>query len=322
MRLKIPDDLAGSEVTPQDTFLNRRRFLIGAGVVGAGVAAGAYVLRGRQRAASDRIRRKLPDGRKLAYAVDEKSNTYEEVTIYNNFYEFGTDKSDPAENADSLRPRPWTVRITGEVSKPRTIDIEDLLKLAPLEDRIYRFRCVEAWSMVVPWVGYSFSEIARLVTPTSRAKYVQFLTLKDEQQMPGQRQRYPALDWPYSEGLRIDEAMHPLTLLCLGVYGELLPNQNGAPVRIIVPWKYGFKSAKSIVEIRFTEEEPPTSWSRSNPREYGFYANVNPEVSHPRWSQATERRIGELARRRTLPFNGYAAQVASLYSGMSLRSYF
>ena len=320
MRLKIPDDLAGSEVTPKDTFQNRRRFLIGAAVVGAGAAAGAYLIQGRKRAAEERIRRKLPDGRKLAYTVDEKPNTYEEITTYNNFYEFGTDKSDPADNADSLRTRPWTVRIEGEVQKPRTLDIEDLLKLAPLEDRIYRFRCVEAWSMVVPWVGYSFSEIVKLVTPTSRAKYVQFLTLKDEQQMPGQR--YPALDWPYTEGLRIDEAMHPLTLLCLGVYGELLPNQNGAPVRIIVPWKYGFKSAKSIVEIRFTESEPPTSWSRSNPREYGFYSNVNPAVNHPRWSQATERRIGELQRRRTLPFNGYAEQVASLYAGMSLRSYF
>jgi sulfoxide reductase catalytic subunit YedY len=316
MGLKIPDDIVSSEITPREAYLNRRRFLIGTTVAGASIATGAYLIGGRSSQAEPS--RKLDGTRKVTYNVDEKPNTYQEVTTYNNFYEFGTDKSDPADNAKSLRTRPWTVRIEGEVQKPRTIDIESLLKLAPLEDRIYRFRCVEAWSMVVPWVGYSFSEICKLVQPTSKAKYVQFLTLKDEKQMPGQR--VPVLDWPYSEGLRIDEAMHPLTLLCLGVYGELLPNQNGAPVRLIVPWKYGFKSAKSIVTIRFSETQPPTSWNVSNPREYGFYSNVNPEVDHPRWSQATERRIGELRRRRTLPFNGYGEQVAKLYAGLNLRT--
>ncbi|HRI53271.1 MAG TPA: protein-methionine-sulfoxide reductase catalytic subunit MsrP [Pseudomonadota bacterium] len=319
MLLKQPEDLSGSEITPKEVFLNRRRFLIGSGVAGLSIATGAYLIGGDRESAAE-AGKKLEGVRKSAYHVDDKQNTYKEATTYNNFYEFGTGKDEPADNAKHFRTRPWSVRIEGEVAKPREIDIEALLKLAPLEERVYRFRCVEAWSMVVPWIGYSFSEICKLVQPTAKAKFVQFVTLKDEKQMPGQTSE--VLDWPYVEGLRIDEAMNPLTLLCLGMYGEVLPNQNGAPVRIIVPWKYGFKSAKSLVTIRFTESQPPTSWNKSNPAEYGFYSNVNPEVDHPRWTQASERRIGEFRRRRTLPFNGYADQVAKLYAGMDLHKFF
>jgi methionine sulfoxide reductase catalytic subunit len=319
MLLKEPEDLPGSEITPKEVFLNRRRFLIGSGVAGVSIAAGAYLIGGNRESAAE-AGKKLEGVHKSAYHVDDKHNTYKEATTYNNFYEFGTGKDEPADNAKHLRTRPWSVRIEGEVAKPREIDIEALLKLAPLEERVYRFRCVEAWSMVVPWIGYSFSEICKLVQPTSNAKFVQFVTLKDEKQMPGQTS--DVLDWPYVEGLRIDEAMNPLTLLCLGMYGEVLPNQNGAPVRIIVPWKYGFKSAKSLVTIRFMDSQPPTSWNKSNPSEYGFYSNVNPAVDHPRWTQASERRIGEFRRRRTLPFNGYAEHVAKLYAGMDLHKFF
>lgn len=322
MLIKHPDELAeppSSEITPKDVFMNRRRFLIGSGVAGISIAAGAYLI-GEDGDSVAQTAKKLDGVRKSQYVVDDKLNTYKEATTYNNFYEFGTGKDEPADNAKSFKTRPWTVRIEGEVQKPRDIDIDALLKLAPLEERVYRFRCVEAWSMVVPWIGYSFSEICKLVQPTSKAKFVQFVTLKDEKQMPGQQA--PVLDWPYVEGLRIDEAMHPLTLLCLGMYGEVLPNQNGAPVRIIVPWKYGFKSIKSLVTIRFTDSQPPTSWNKANPSEYGFYSNVNPEVDHPRWTQASERRIGEFRRRRTLPFNGYAEQVGKLYAGMDLHKFF
>ena len=323
MLIKKPADalLSSAEITPKDVFLNRRRFLIHSAVTGVSVA-GAHLLGGCRDSVVP-SGQKLDGIRKSAYVVDEKQNTYKEATTYNNFYEFGTGKDDPADNAKKLKTRPWSVRIEGEVDskyKDRDVDIETLLKLAPLEERVYRFRCVEAWSMVVPWVGYSLSELGKLVQPTSKAKFVQLVTLQDEKQMPGQRDA--VLDWPYSEGLRMDEAMHPLTLLCLGMYGEVLPNQNGAPVRIIVPWKYGFKSAKSLVKIRFIESQPPTSWNKSNPSEYGFYSNVNPEVDHPRWTQASERRIGELRRRKTLPFNGYAEQVAKLYAGMDLRKFF
>ncbi len=238
------------------------------------------------------------------------------MTQYNNFYEFGTAKEDPAKNAGSLKTRPWTVTVEGEVHKPKIFDIEELLKMAPLEERIYRLRCVEAWSMVIPWVGFSLAELIKRVEPTGNAKFVEFISLQDPEQMPGQKSS--VLEWPYREGLRLDEAMHPLTLLAVGLYGEVLPNQNGAPIRVVIPWKYGFKSAKSIVRIRFTEQQPVSSWTQSAPGEYGFYSNVNPEVDHPRWTQAKERRIGEFLKRKTLPFNGYADQVAQLYAGMDL----
>jgi len=322
MGIKLPDDIPSSEITPKEQYLSRRKFLIGSGVAGLSLGSGALLL-GRGKSSAEQAQ-PLTGTRKSKWTVEslggDKLNTKSEITTYNNFYEFGTSKEDPAENAGSLRTRPWTVKIDGEVEKPQTLDIERILKLAPLEERVYRFRCVEAWSMVVPWLGYSFKELASLVKPTSRAKYVAFTTLKDPKQMPGQATR--VLDWPYVEGLRIDEAMHELCLLCLGLYGEVLPNQNGAPVRIIVPWKYGFKSIKSLVRISFVETQPDTSWNKTNPREYGFYSNVNPEVDHPRWTQATERRLGELRRRRTLPFNGYADQVASLYAGLDLKRNF
>ena len=254
----------------------------------------------------------------------ERLTTLQDATTYNNFYEFGTDKADPARHAGAMKTRPWTVQVEGLVNKPGTYGIDDLLRLSPMEERIYRLRCVEGWSMVIPWVGYSLAELIRRVEPQGSAKYVEFLTLADESVMPGLRSS--VLLWPYLEGLRLDEAMHPLTLLTFGMYGEVLPNQNGAPVRLVVPWKYGFKSGKSIVKIRFVERQPATSWQVSAPREYGFYSNVNPEVAHPRWSQATERRIGEdglLARRRkTLMFNGYEPQVGQLYAGMDLRKSF
>jgi sulfoxide reductase catalytic subunit YedY len=242
------------------------------------------------------------------------------VTHYNNFYEFGTGKEDPAERAGTLRTRPWTVRIDGLVAKPQTIDIDRLTKLFPLEERIYRLRCVEGWSMVIPWTGLPLAKLLALAEPLGSAKFVAFETLRDPRQMPGQRS--PVLQWPYVEGVRLDEAMHPLTLLALGLYGRVLPNQNGAPVRLVVPWKYGFKSIKSIVRIRLTDRQPPTSWNLSAPNEYVFYSNVNPEVDHPRWSQARERRIGDWLPRKTLPYNGYGEEVAALYRGMNLRRYF
>lgn len=320
MLIKRPEDIRSSEITPKDTYLNRRRFLIGTGLAGASLSgAGALLLGCRDGAAQ--TGQKLPNVKKSGYLVpDEKTNSFKDISTYNNFYEFGTSKDEPAENAKNFKTRPWTVKIEGEVAKPLTLDIDDLLKLAPLEERVYRFRCVEAWSMVIPWVGYSLSELVKKCQPTSKAKFVEFQTLMDVKQMPGEA--YPVLDWPYVEALRMDEAMNPLSLLCVGLYGEALPNQNGAPVRLIVPWKYGFKSCKSVVRIRFTETQPKTAWNKANPQEYGFYSNVNPEVDHPRWSQATERRIGELRRRKTLPFNGYAEQVASLYSGMNLKVFY
>jgi methionine sulfoxide reductase catalytic subunit len=262
----------------------------------------------------------LTIARHSRFSTDELLTPYGDVTSYNNFYEFGTDKSDPAENARTLRPRPWTVAIEGEVHAPQAVDVDQLLARYPLEERVYRMRCVEAWSMVIPWVGFPLGDLLKWVEPTSRAKYVAFTTLLDPEQMPEQRRH--VLDWPYVEGLRIDEAMHPLTILAVGLYGKVLPNQNGAPLRLVVPWKYGFKGTKSIVTIRLTEERPPTTWNLAAPHEYGFYANVNPAVDHPRWSQATERRIGEFRRRPTLPFNGYGEQVAGLYAGMDLRRFF
>jgi methionine sulfoxide reductase catalytic subunit len=319
MLIRRPADIVPSEITPQQLYRGRREFIRNAVALGAAsglAAAGLSVAVPQARAAATR----LAPLAKSRYSTGEAQTPYDAVTGYNNFYEFGTDKEDPKENAGSLRTRPWTVQVDGEVKKPQTFAIEDLLKLAPLEERIYRLRCVEAWSMVVPWVGYPLAELIKRVQPTGNAKYVEFITLNDPEQMPGQKSA--VLEWPYVEGLRMDEAMHPLTLLTLGLYGEVLPNQNGAPVRLVVPWKYGFKSGKSIVRIRFTERQPKSSWMLAGPREYGFYSNVNPNVDHPRWSQARERRIGEFLKRDTLMFNGYADQVASLYAGMDLKKNF
>jgi sulfoxide reductase catalytic subunit YedY len=254
------------------------------------------------------------------YTVDEALTPYQSVTTYNNYYEFGLDKDDPAANAHTLQTRPWTIDVEGEVAKPQTIDIDDLLKWFPLEERVYRMRCVEAWSMVIPWLGFPLGDLVKRLEPTGNARYIELVTLADPKQMPGVRR--PVLKWPYVEGLRLDEAMHPLTLMAVGLYGKTLPNQSGAPLRLVVPWKYGFKGVKSIVKIRFTADQPKNSWQIAAPNEYGFYANVNPSVDHPRWSQATERRIGELGRRKTLPFNGYAEEVAGLYSDLDLRKNF
>ena len=311
-----------SETTPRAVFESRRDFIR---QIALGSIAGGSLLAMAQRDAFAQTgaHPKLAAKLNPAYSSMDKPSAYKDATTYNNFYEFGTDKSDPAQNAGTLKPRPWTVTIEGEVKKPMTLDLDALLKLAPLEERVYRLRCVEGWSMVIPWVGYSLSELIKKVEPTGNAKFVEFVSLADKKQMPGVGSR--VLTWPYVEGLRIDEANHPLALLTLGMYGETLPNQNGAPVRIVLPWKYGFKSAKSIVKIRFVKEQPRTAWNVSAPSEYGFYSNVNPDVDHPRWSQASERRIGEdgfLARKRkTLMFNGYN-DVASLYSGMDLKKFF
>jgi sulfoxide reductase catalytic subunit YedY len=307
-----------SEITPRDLYCDRRRFIVATAGLGAAAAVGAAGLLLEPRRAHAGA--KLSGVRKSPLSVAEEPTPYKDVTTYNNYYEFGTDKTDPSEEAHTLKTRPWTVALEGEVKKPKTFDIDELLKLAPLEERVYRMRCVEGWSMVIPWVGYPLSEIAKRVEPTGKAKFVEFVSLADKDQMPGVRM--PILKWPYTEGLRMDEAMHPLTLLTLGLYGEVLPNQDGAPVRLVVPWKYGFKSGKSIVKIRFVEQQPQTTWNLAQPREYGFYSNVNPEVDHPRWSQAKERRIGDFLKRPTLMFNGYADQVAALYAGMDLKKNF
>ncbi|HWP35630.1 MAG TPA: protein-methionine-sulfoxide reductase catalytic subunit MsrP, partial [Thermodesulfobacteriota bacterium] len=267
----------------------------------------------------------LPAPRNAALSVSDAPTAFRHATTYNNFYEFGVNKDDPARLAYLLRPRPWTVRVEGLVHRPKTYDVDELLRLAPLEERVYPLRCVEGWSMVIPWIGYPLAALLKRVEPTGEARFVEFTTLLDPQQFPAQRPgpfSWTGLEWPYVEGLRLDEALHPLTLLTFGMYGQVLPNQNGAPVRVVVPWKYGFKSAKSIVRIRLVREQPQTSWAKAAPHEYGFYANVNPEVDHPRWSQATERRIGEFRRRKTLLFNGYAEAVGGLYAGMDLRRYF
>jgi sulfoxide reductase catalytic subunit YedY len=312
MLIRQSADILPSEITPPDIYRERRRFMQGMGALAAGAVLGA------PSEAEAGVR--LAGVRASAYRLGDDKTPYKDVTTYNNFYEFGTGKGDPAENAGGLKTRPWTVAIEGEVRRPQTWDIDALLKLAPLEERVYRMRCVEGWSMVIPWVGFSLNELIRRAEPTGNAKYVEFVTLHDARQMPGQRSR--VLDWPYIEGLRMDEAMHPLTLLAVGLYGEVLPNQNGAPIRLVVPWKYGFKSAKSIVKIRLVEKQPLTAWMAAAPREYGFYSNVNPQVDHPRWSQEKERRIGEFRKRDTLMFNGYGAQVAGLYRGMDLKKFF
>jgi methionine sulfoxide reductase catalytic subunit len=307
-------DLPEREATPEALYLRRREFLALGAAGAAGLLLPAAGLAGEPTGPA------LAVARRLEKAGGEKPTPWDAVTGYNNFYELGTEKDDPARNAGSLKPRPWTLVVEGEVKRPQRIGMDDLLKAFPLEERIYRMRCVEAWSMVIPWVGFPLADLVKRVEPSSRARYVAFQTLLDPEQLPGQRRH--VLDWPYVEGLRMDEAVHPLTLLAVGLYGRALPGQNGAPLRLVVPWKYGFKGAKSIVAIRFQEAQPKTTWALSAPSEYGFYANVNPAVDHPRWSQAKERRIGEFFRRATLPFNGYADEVASLYSGMDLRANF
>lgn len=323
MLIKRPADIRPSEITDESIYRERRRFFE-LGAAGALMAATmpAHALFGFGSDAKAPPPG-APDFTGLAksrFSTDAEPNSWEDVTTYNNFYEFGTGKSDPARNAGQLQTDPWSVTIEGEVEKPGTFALEDILRPHTLEERIYRLRCVEAWSMVIPWVGFPLANLIKRVQPTSRAKYVQFVTLYDPDQMPGQRRT--VLDWPYREGLRMDEAMNPLTIMAVGVYGRELPNQNGAPLRLVVPWKYGFKSGKSIVGIRFTESMPETTWNASAPDEYGFYANVNPSVDHPRWSQARERRIGEFLKQETLPFNGYAEQVAHLYRGMDLSKWY
>jgi sulfoxide reductase catalytic subunit YedY len=322
MRRVSPDTvkIVPSDITPQEKFLSRRALLAG----GLGLAAAPVLSRLTGTAqAQTSTGAALTYVRNTEFSVTDAPNSFKDISTYNNYYEFGTDKSDPAENAQKFQTRPWTVVIGGECEAPGTLALEDLLKPHPLEERIYRMRCVEAWSMIVPWVGFPLGDLLKRFKPTSKAKYVEFKTLMDPKQMPGERGS--VLDWPYTEGLRMDEAMHPLALMTVGLYGKVLPNQNGAPLRLITPWKYGFKGIKAIVSIRFVERMPVTTWAKSAPSEYGFYANVNPAVDHPRWSQATERHIGGSLfdqRRPTLPFNGYANQVASLYTGMNLKTYF
>jgi sulfoxide reductase catalytic subunit YedY len=317
--IKKPDDIKSSEITPEAVYLNRRKFIAmaggaAAGVLGSGTIASALAC---DSSASDG---RTSDGDVALRQPAEKPNTWEEITTYNNYYEFGTDKEEPAENARAFRTSPWKVKVDGLVKKPADYNLEDLIKPHKAEDRVYRLRCVEAWSMVIPWQGIPLAQIINRLEPLPSAKYVSFTTILAPDQMLGQRR--PILPWPYVEGLRMDEAMHPLTLLVTGLYGRALPNQNGAPIRLMVPWKYGFKSGKSIVKISFLEKQPATTWNIAAPDEYGFYANVNPTVDHPRWTQESERRIGEFRRRQTLMFNGYADQVAPLYAGMDLRKNF
>lgn len=312
-------DPLSSEITPPHVFHNRRDFIKTAGLsllAGAATASGLFSI----NAEAATQRQKIAGFSKSSYGADEKLTPYEDVTTYNNYYEFGTGKNDPAREALLFKPTPWTVSIEGAVKKAKQISIEDIFKIAPLQERIYRMRCVEGWSMVIPWVGFPLADLIKWAEPTGNAKYVEFISLADERSMPGVR--VPILDWPYTEGLRMDEAMNPLTIMAVGLYGEMLPNQNGAPMRLVVPWKYGFKGAKAIVKIRFTDKMPQTTWMKAGPNEYGFYANVNPEVDHPRWTQSSERRIGGglfSPRIKTKMFNGYAEQVAQLYTGMDLR---
>jgi sulfoxide reductase catalytic subunit YedY len=312
MLIRRPSDIPPSEITPHGIYLRRREFVKAAGLVALGAAAGVRPQDGLAQQGA-----RLGGITKSGFSTTEKPNTFKDIASYNNYYEFGTEKDDPVVNAKRLRTRPWTVVVEGEVRKPRTFGIEELLKF-PLEERIYRMRCVEAWSMVIPWVGFEFNRLAKLVEPTGNAKFVEFITAVQPDTMTGVR--LPVLDWPYVEGLRIDEAMHPLTLMSVGLYDQMLPNQNGAPVRLVVPWKYGFKSGKSIVRIRFVEKQPRIAWEKANPQEYGFYSNVNPGVDHPRWSQKREKRLPAFfANRDTQMFNGYGEQVAQLYAGMDLK---
>ncbi|HME34175.1 MAG TPA: protein-methionine-sulfoxide reductase catalytic subunit MsrP [Candidatus Sulfotelmatobacter sp.] len=319
MLIKKADDIPSSEITPKSLYLNRRKFLAGAALAGAAAATGVGLREIVSPSTVALAGNKIDGIQKSPLSTTETVTPYKDVTNYNNYYEFSTEKDEPAKLAQKFRTRPWKVKIDGLVDKKQDLDIDTILKMAPPEERIYRHRCVEGWSIVVPWVGFSLSELIKRANPTSKAKFVEFTTLLDMSQMPGQQRN--VLQWPYVEGLRMDEAMHPLALLCFGMYGEDLPNQDGAPLRIVVPWKYGFKSAKAIVRIRFTEKQPLNTWNLSAPTEYGFYSNVNPNVDHPRWSQAKERRLGEFFKRPTLMFNGYD-QVASLYSGMDLKKNF
>ena len=326
MLIKKPDDIRSGEITPQSSYLNRRTFIRG-GVLAASTTATGLLYRGFTRTGQKGDGAE-PSGDKIAGVqsspavaqLDEKKTSFDDITHYNNFYEFSTDKRAVADKARGFVTRPWTVSVEGLVNRPRIFDIDELAKIAPPEERIYRHRCVEGWSMVIPWIGFPLSKLLDEVQPNSQAKYVAFETLADAAKMPNIRSN--VLDWPYVEGLRLDEAMHPLTILATGLYGEALPPQNGAPLKLVVPWKYGFKGIKSIVRISLVDHEPPTTWNLAAASEYGFYSNVNPSVNHPRWSQARERRIGEFAMRDTLLFNGYADQVAQLYEGMDLRKYF
>jgi methionine sulfoxide reductase catalytic subunit len=317
MLVKRPADILPSEITPRDVYLQRREFLLGATALASGLGGMSLI-------GNPALSAKL-EAAKSPFSTDEKMTSLKDVTSYNNFYEFGLEKTDPAANAHTLKTTPWTVKIDGMVNKPGEIALEDLIKPSTLEERIYRMRCVEAWSMVIPWVGIPLGDVIKRADPLGSAKFVAFETLVRPSEMPGQKGVFQSLPWPYVEGLRLDEALHPLTLLATGLYGETLPNQNGAPLRLVVPWKYGYKSIKSIVRITLTDTMPPTTWNKSAPGEYGFYSNVNPAVDHPRWTQATERRIGEGGvfnkRRETLPFNGYAEQVAGLYAGMDLKKF-
>jgi sulfoxide reductase catalytic subunit YedY len=316
MLIGKPSDIRSSEITDKKVYMRRRDFIRAAGLTAAGAVLGVD-----DAQAQSWPRVKIPGTiQSSGWGKGEKLNAYEDIATYNNFYEFGTEKDDPAANAHTLKTTPWTVKVEGLVAKPADYHLEDLVKPQVLEDRIYRLRCVERWSMVIPWVGFPLASVLKRIEPKSTAKFVEFTTLFNPQQMPGQRR--DVLDWPYVEGLRLDEAMHPLTILAVGLYGEYLPNQNGAPLRLVVPWKYGFKSIKSIVRIRLTERQPMNSWQLSAPHEYGFYSNVNPERDHPRWSQARERRIGEFLMRPTQIFNGYGDQVASLYAGMDLKKFY
>jgi methionine sulfoxide reductase catalytic subunit len=320
MLIRKAPDLTYADVTPKAVYLDRRKFLQAMGIVGATAVAGKGLFELAMPSQTARAATKFGDLTKSPFSTTEKQNSYEDVTHYNNFYEFGTDKSDPAKNAQKFNTSNWIVSVEGDVAKPRKFTMDEILKIAPLEERIYRHRCVEAWSIVVPWIGFSLSNLVKLAEPTPKAQFVAFQSYYDSRQMP--QGRWAGIEFPYVEGLRMDEAMNPLTLLCVGMYGESLPNQDGAPVRMVIPWKYGFKSIKSLVKIKFQSKMPPTTWNLSAPNEYGFYSNVNPHVDHPRWSQAKERRLGEIFRRDTLMFNGYGEQVASLYNGMDLKKYY
>lgn len=335
MLIKSPSDIPSSEITPESIYNSRREFMRGtmsAAALGVGMAAAPDLLAAPSQVVDkdlpgpDWLKQQIAAAKTNQEKISENLTPYEHVTGYNNFYEYGYDKTDPAAKSHILKPHPWSVEIAGEVAKPGTYTLEDLLKGVSLEERIYRLRCVEAWSMVVPWVGFPLADLIKRFEPTGNAKFVSFTTLKRPAEMPGQKSSFSTIDWPYREGLRMDEAMHPLTLLAVGLYGKVLPNQNGAPLRLVVPWKYGFKYIKSIVKIEFTEQQPKTTWSMIAPDEYGFYANVNPKVSHPRWSQAEERRLPSgLLRPNIVPtqmFNGYADQVAHLYKDMDLRKFY
>lgn len=320
MLFKKSPDLKHSEVTPKRWYMSRRKFIAAASIGGAAALTGFALHDLMSPESQAEAAAKIDGAKKSPFSTTEKLTPYKDITNYNNYYEFSTDKYEPAGLAKDFRTRPWTVALEGEVKKKQTLDVDSILKLAPPEERIYRHRCVEGWSMVIPWIGFPLSVLLNKLEPTPKAKFVEFTSVLDPRQMPGQRRE--VLDWPYVEGLRLDEAMHPLTILAFGLYGEVLPNQDGAPLRIVVPWKYGFKSAKAIVKIRLSEQQPINTWNKAAPDEYGFYANVNPEVDHPRWSQATERRIGEFLKRPTLKFNGYGDQVVQLYKGMDLRKNF